>query len=174
MGWCTLQNEEFRCSLLYEGIKILVVGVSPWVMEHLSRRRWATIPAISVSYSVCEVIGFLVNLCVHHFLSWFTTRGRYSCSSPSTKVLHGWVRLAFERSFKSLPTLQLLSIKPSYPTWCVLTHPCPFRPPPLLYRTRVCSSKRGRNKVGTYFILKHQLLRGRAWVLKGCLSPASD
>ena len=146
MGWCTLQNEEFRCSLLYEGIKILVVGVSPWVMEHLSRRRWATIPAISVSYSVCEVIGFLVNLCVHHFLSWFTTRGRYSCLSPSTKVLRGWVRLVFERSFKSLPTLLLLSINPSYPTWCVPTHPCPFRSPPFYIGPVCAAAKEGEIK----------------------------
>ena len=36
-------------------------------MKHIGRRRWTTIPALSVSYSVHEVKGFLFQLCVHLF-----------------------------------------------------------------------------------------------------------
>ena len=59
-------------------------------MEHLSRRRWTTIPVPWGSYSVHEGKQFLFQLWVDYFLSWFTT-GLVGCSSPDTKVLHGWM-----------------------------------------------------------------------------------
>ena len=41
--------------------------------EHFSIRRWITLSALSVSYSVHEGKYFLFQLWVDYFLSWFTT-----------------------------------------------------------------------------------------------------
>ena len=56
-------------------------------MEHFSRRRWTTIPAPSVSYSVHEVNFFCFSCeCTISYVDLL--QGLYGCSSPATKVLH--------------------------------------------------------------------------------------
>ena len=65
-----------------------VSNFSPrYVMEHFGRRRWTTIPAPLVSYSVHKGKHFLFQLWVDVFLSWFIT-GQVRLFGPVTKVLH--------------------------------------------------------------------------------------
>ena len=61
-----------------------------WRMEHFGRRRWTTILALSVSYSLnpWRYRYFVSALCASSQVD--LPPGRYGCSSPSTKVLHDW------------------------------------------------------------------------------------
>ena len=71
--------------------------VSIFAIENLSSRRWTTIPAPLVSYSVHEGKHFLFQLWVDYFLSWFTMGPVWS-SSPATKVLHVFANHWFPRN----------------------------------------------------------------------------
>ena len=58
-------------------------------MDQLSRRRWTTIlaPLVATQSMKINVFGF----CCKNIISQLDLpQGRYSCSSPSTKVLHAW------------------------------------------------------------------------------------
>ena len=75
------QNEY----LFFPSFEVLGKLWSVLFMEHFSRRRWTTILARSVSYSVHEGKLFLFQLWVYNF---DLLQGQYGCSSAATKVLH--------------------------------------------------------------------------------------